>query len=128
MRLPVLGLRAGSTPALVSTEWLAATLASRSRSAAVKVVDASWHMPGAGRDPKAEYEAAALGGAAFFDIDGVCDHRTGLPHMLPAAGDFEAAMDAIPFLLAAAARTKPCFCVPPRSRWSSDRASIHPPI
>lgn len=67
---------------LVSTGWLAGHLAQ------VKVVDASWHMPAARRDAQAEYAAAHIPGAAFFDIDAHSDHDSSLPHMLPSPETF----------------------------------------
>lgn len=70
---------------LVSTEWLAAHLTD------VRVVDASWYMPAEKREPVKEFEAGHIPGAAFFDIDGIADHSTDLPHMLPSAGEFSAA-------------------------------------
>ena len=70
---------------LVSTEWLAAHLGD------VRLVDASWCMPAEKRDPAKEFEAGHIPGAVFFDIDGIADHSTDLPHMLPSAGDFSTA-------------------------------------
>lgn len=64
---------------LVSTEWLAAHL----RDPDLRILDASWYMPAAGRDPKAEYRKAHIPGARFFDIDEISDKRSGLPHMAP---------------------------------------------
>lgn len=64
---------------LVSTEWLAAHLADPS----VRVVDASWHMPGVDRNARAEHASRRIPGAVFFDIDGISAPDTGLPHMLP---------------------------------------------
>jgi len=77
--------------ALVSTDWLAAHL----RDPDVKVLDGSWHMPQARREPRAEFLAAHVPGAAFFDIDGVADHTTPLPHMLPTADAFADAVGAL---------------------------------
>lgn len=71
---------------LVSTDWLAAHLRE------VRVVDASWYMPGEKRDPKAEFEAAHIPGAVHFDIDAIADRSTDLPHMLPTAEDFARAV------------------------------------
>ena len=65
--------------ALVSTDWLAAHLDAPD----VRVVDASWHMPAAKRDPRAEYDEQHIPGAVFFDIDDIADSDNGLPHMLP---------------------------------------------
>ena len=67
---------------LVSTEWLAAHLKE------VRGVDSSWYMPDDKRDPAAEFEARHIPGAIFFDIDGISDHATDLPHMLPPADQF----------------------------------------
>lgn len=64
---------------LVSTAWLAEHLDAPD----VRVVDGSWHMPAAKRDPKAEYDAAHIPGAVFFDIDEISDETSPLPHMLP---------------------------------------------
>jgi thiosulfate/3-mercaptopyruvate sulfurtransferase len=51
----------------------------------VVIADASWYLPQAGRNARAEYEAAHIPGAVFFDIDAISDQRTDLPHMLPDA-------------------------------------------
>lgn len=75
--------------ALVSPAWLAGHLAE------VTVVDASWYMPGDRRDPRAEFAAAHIPGAVFFDIDAIADHATGLPHMLPSPGEFSQAVGAL---------------------------------
>lgn len=64
---------------LVSTAWLAEHLDAPD----VRVVDGSWHMPAAQRDPKAEYDRAHIPGAVFFDIDDIADETSDLPHMLP---------------------------------------------
>jgi thiosulfate/3-mercaptopyruvate sulfurtransferase len=67
------------TDPLVSTAWLAEHLDAPD----VRVVDGSWHMPAAKRDPKAEYDQAHIPGAVFFDIDEISDEASDLPHMLP---------------------------------------------
>ena len=64
---------------LVSTAWLEAHL----KDPDLRVLDASWYLPDAGRDPKAEYQAAHIPGARFFDIEAISDERSGLPHMAP---------------------------------------------
>jgi thiosulfate/3-mercaptopyruvate sulfurtransferase len=79
------------TGPLVSTAWLAENLGDPD----LRVVDGSFHLPGSGRDPRAEYARAHLPGALFFDIDGICDPATALPHMLPSAADFARAVGAI---------------------------------
>lgn len=75
----------------VSTDWLAAHL----HDPGVVVVDSSWHMPNAARNAQAEYLAGHIPGAAFFDIDGIADTDTNLPHMLPAPADFARAVGAL---------------------------------
>ena len=64
---------------LVSTDWLAQHL----KDPDLRILDASWYLPDAGRDPKAEYDAAHIPGARFFDIDDISDARSDLPHMAP---------------------------------------------
>ena len=69
---------------LVSPAWLSEHLAAPD----VKMMDASWYLPAEQRDPAAEFEAAHIEGAVFFDIDGVRDPDNPLPHMLPSAQQF----------------------------------------
>lgn len=69
---------------LVSTEWLAAHL----KDPDLRVLDASWYLPQQERDAKAEYAAAHIPGARFFDIDEISDHRSDLPHMVPPVEKF----------------------------------------
>ncbi len=70
---------------LVSTDWLTENID------AIKLIDASWRMPGAGvaRD---DYDRRHMPGAVFFDIDAVADKSTDLPHMLPAPDAFARAV------------------------------------
>ena len=77
--------------ALVTTEWLA----KHRDEPDVRVVDGTWHMPQLGRDARAEFLAAHIPGAVFFDIDAIADHTTTLPHMLPSAEAFAAAVGAL---------------------------------
>ncbi|MCA8896307.1 MAG: 3-mercaptopyruvate sulfurtransferase [Amphiplicatus sp.] len=74
--------------ALIEPAALAARLADDN----LVIFDASWHMPAAARSGRAEYEAAHIPGALFFDIDAISDRATDLPHMLPSESDFAAAM------------------------------------
>ena len=75
--------------ALISTEELA------SRVGGVVVLDGSHHLPTAGRNAGAEFLEAHIPGARFFDIDGVSDKSSDLPHMLPDATGFALAMGAM---------------------------------
>ncbi|MFN3724285.1 MAG: 3-mercaptopyruvate sulfurtransferase [Paracoccaceae bacterium] len=76
---------------LVSTDWLAAHL----KDPDLRVLDASWFMPDSGRDAKAEYAAAHIPGARFFDIDEISDQRSNLPHMAPPVEKFMSRMRAM---------------------------------
>lgn len=69
---------------LVSTDWLAAHL----RDPDLRILDASWYLPAAGRDARAEYLAGHIPGARFFDIDEISESRSPLPHMAPPAEKF----------------------------------------
>ena len=64
---------------LVSTDWLAAHL----KDPDLRVLDASWYLPDAGRNAKADYTAAHIPGARFFDLEEISDQRSALPHMAP---------------------------------------------
>lgn len=72
--------------ALVSTEWLQDHLAAPD----VRVVDGSWYLPAMKRDAKAEFAAAHIPGAVYFDIDEIADTASPLPHMLPSPEKFSA--------------------------------------
>ena len=69
---------------LVSTDWLAAHLDDPK----LRIVDASFKMPGILPLPKDDYLAAHIPGAVFFDVDAVSDHGSPLPHMFPSAEQF----------------------------------------
>ncbi len=70
--------------ALVSTDWLQTHLEAPD----VRVVDATWFLPGTERSARAEYEAAHIPGAVFFDLDAVCEPKGLHPHMVPSAAKF----------------------------------------
>lgn len=69
---------------LVSTDWLKDHL----RDPDLRILDASWYLPAEGRDARAEYDAAHIPGARFFDIDEISDQRSDLPHMAPPVEKF----------------------------------------
>jgi len=77
--------------ALISTADLAAQLGAPD----LRVVDATYHLPGVKRNAKAEYAAKHIPGAVFFDLDQISDTASTLPHMLPSAPKFSAAMAAL---------------------------------
>lgn len=65
--------------AMVETGWLADHLDDSD----VAILDASFHLPAANRDAQAEFAAAHIAGAVFFDIDDISDKNVNLPHMMP---------------------------------------------
>ncbi|MEO9821616.1 MAG: 3-mercaptopyruvate sulfurtransferase [Paracoccaceae bacterium] len=76
---------------LVSTDWLAKHL----NDPDMRVIDGSWYLPAAARDPKAEFDACHIPGARFFDIDEIADLRSDLPHMAPPPEKFMSRMRAM---------------------------------
>lgn len=76
---------------LVDTHWLASHLDSPD----ILVLDGSWHLPADNRDARAEYAARHIPGAQFFDIDGLSDETSGLPHMLLPPAKFASRMKKI---------------------------------
>lgn len=77
--------------ALVSVDWLARHLDDPD----VRVVDASWHLPGANRDGATEFEQGHIPGAVFFDLERIVDPDSELPHTLPPPDDFARAAGAL---------------------------------
>ena len=74
---------------MVTTDWLAERLGE------VAVVDATLPkvgQPGHGKD---SYDAGHIPGAVFFDINGIADLTTDLPHMLPTPEAFAGAVGAL---------------------------------
>ncbi len=80
--------RAPASRHLVSTDWLAERIGKRD----VAIVDGSYYLPATKRDARAEYLAAHIPGAVFFDIEAIADHSTELPHMLPGPDQFAEAV------------------------------------
>lgn len=76
---------------LVSTDWLAAHL----RDPDLRILDATWFLPGTDRNARAEYAACHIPGARFFDIDEISDLRSALPHMVPPVEKFLSRMRAL---------------------------------
>jgi thiosulfate/3-mercaptopyruvate sulfurtransferase len=77
--------------ALKSTQWLA----DHREDLEVRILDGSFHLPGSGRDAQAEFRRCHIPGAQFFDIDGIRDESSDLPHMLPSADAFAAKVGAL---------------------------------
>ena len=77
--------------ALVDAAWVADHL----DDATVRIVDGSWHLPPTGRNGHDEYREAHIPGAVYFDIDAISDPDSTLPHMMPTAEAFAAAVGAM---------------------------------
>jgi thiosulfate/3-mercaptopyruvate sulfurtransferase len=76
---------------LVSTEWLAAHL----KDPDLRVIDATYYIPGDHQNAQEEYNEKHIPGARFFDIDDICDQRSNLPHMVPSVVKFISRMRAM---------------------------------
>ena len=66
---------------LVSTEWLAKEIGASD----LRIVDATWFMPDAGRNAQAEYEGGHIPTAVFMDLEELADANSTLPNTLPSA-------------------------------------------
>ncbi len=73
-----------ANPFFVDADWLQGHLGTPGLS----IVDASWYLPAQNRNARAEYDAAHIPGAVFFDQDAVVDPDSSLPHALPDASTF----------------------------------------
>lgn len=73
---------------LISTQLLADHL----NDPHVLIIDASWHLPAAKRDARAEFLGRHIPGAVFFDLDAASDQKTSFPHMLPTPAAFAVTM------------------------------------
>src|SRR4051812_47433863 len=75
---------AASSPFVVDADWLEERLGQPGLS----IIDASSYLPAQQRDATAEYAAAHIPGAVFFDQDAVVEPQTALPHALPSQDAF----------------------------------------
>ncbi len=73
-----------TSPFVVSADWLMERLGKPGLS----IIDGSWYLPTQHRDARAEYQAAHIPGAVFFDQDAVVSPDSPLPHTLPSPGLF----------------------------------------
>ncbi len=73
---------------LVSSDWLAQSLDDRD----LVILDASAHLPDAGRGPRAEFTASHIKGARFLDLPSLKDETSPVPAALPRAEQFERRM------------------------------------
>ncbi len=73
---------------IVSPAWLSEHLDAPD----LRIIDASWFMPGDARNAKDLYDTRRIPGAIFFDIDEIADTDSDLPHMLPSPEKFASRM------------------------------------
>ncbi|KAG7671419.1 putative Thiosulfate/3-mercaptopyruvate sulfurtransferase 1, mitochondrial [Nannochloris sp. 'desiccata'] len=76
-------------PSLVTASWLKDNFSS------CKILCAAWYLPIQNKDALKEYCEERIPGAQFFDLDGIADKTTDLPHMLPSETQFSAAADTL---------------------------------
>jgi thiosulfate/3-mercaptopyruvate sulfurtransferase len=76
---------------LVSTEWLAAHLDDPK----IKIIDASYKLPGVLPLPSEDYVRAHIPGAVFFDVSTIADPNDSRPHMYPDAALFAKEVSAL---------------------------------
>jgi thiosulfate/3-mercaptopyruvate sulfurtransferase len=77
--------------ALVTTDWLKAHLGDP----AIKILDASYFVPGGTAPAKTQYNDGHIPGALFFDIDEVADTSKPKEHTFPTAEIFAAKVGAM---------------------------------
>ena len=76
---------------LVTTEWLA----NETAACDLRIVDASLHLPGSGRDAAGEFAEAHIPGAVFMDLAALVDPTALADNSLPSAAAFAEAMQAL---------------------------------
>jgi thiosulfate/3-mercaptopyruvate sulfurtransferase len=69
---------------LVTTDWLDSHLNDPN----VKIIDASYKMPGVQPLPSDDFLTAHIPGAVFFDVNAIADPNDLRPHMYPSAEQF----------------------------------------
>lgn len=80
-----------TTDALVSTGWLAARL----NAPGIRIVDASYFVPGGIEPAKKQFSEGHIPGAVFFDINDVADPAGQKDHSFPTAEIFAAKVGAL---------------------------------
>ncbi len=76
---------------VIAVSWLAERLSAPD----IRVLDATWFMPGDPRDARVLFEEAHIPGAQFFDIDALSDPNSSLPHMAAPPEQFASRMRAL---------------------------------
>lgn len=76
---------------LVSTEWLANEMGASD----LRIVDATSHLPDAGRDAAAEYQSSHIPGAVFMNLAGLADAAAPIENTMPSAEHFASRMQSL---------------------------------
>ncbi|MBA3054350.1 MAG: 3-mercaptopyruvate sulfurtransferase [Sphingomonadales bacterium] len=76
---------------LVTTAWLAEEIGACD----LRIIDATKHLHGAGRNAFAEYEEGHIPGAVFMDLENLVDHASPVENSMPNAKEFAARMAAL---------------------------------
>ena len=76
---------------LVSTEWLAGEMGASD----LRIVDASWHLPDAQRDPAADYASGHILGAVYMNLGELVDSNAAFDNTLPGAEKFASRMQSL---------------------------------
>lgn len=69
---------------IVDTAWLADRLGDKT----LRIVDATWYMPGSPRKGQDDFLAGHIPGAVFWDVDAIADVTAPLPVTMPSAAQF----------------------------------------
>ncbi len=80
-----------TSPSLISAQDLSTIIAEPH----IKIIDASWHLPGGARNPASEHAEGHLPHAVFFNLDAIVDPNSDLSHTLPSAEIFAGAAGAL---------------------------------
>lgn len=77
---------------LIEPDALHAHLQSGNTAPHIKMLDASFVLPSSAENPYQNYNTQRIADASFFDITEIADKTSTIPHMLPSAEHFAAAM------------------------------------
>ncbi len=76
---------------LVTTQWLESEMAASD----LRIIDATWLMPGAEIHPRDAFAAAHIPGARFMDLEDLADSNSPHPNMLPLPEKFASRMQTL---------------------------------
>lgn len=79
---------------LVTVAWLA-TAMRKAKENKIVILDASYHLPGSGRDGQDEFLAEHIPSARFFDVEAISDTSSPYPHMAPSSEIFTQHVNAL---------------------------------